>query len=53
MTRIIPKPIHDEIMKEISQYDHDTALDQIIEALFEAKKPKLALWLAVEFERPF
>ena len=51
--RSIPKPIHEEIMREISQYDREKALDQIIESLFEAKKPKLALWLAVEFERPF
>lgn len=51
--RTIPKPIHEEIMKEISQYEREAALDQIIEALFETKRPKLALWLAVEFERPF
>lgn len=52
MNRIIPKPIHEQILKEIDQYDETKAMEEIAEVLWE-KKPKLALYFCMKFEIPY
>lgn len=52
MTRMIPKPIHEQVMEEISTYDREEKLNEIAEELWKVK-PKVALWFCIEFQLPY
>lgn len=50
--RSIPKPIHEQVLKEIEQYDENEAMEEIAKTLWE-KKPKLALYFCMRFQIPY
>jgi len=49
---MIPKPIHEQVMEEISTYDREEKLNEIAEELWKVK-PKVALWFCIEFQLPY